>query len=515
MSDTRDGRTKLGQDDTILSDVRGGPGTMSDDITRPRVIVAETGTPDRGPDAAAPTLASPDDEAPPAQAHREPVIGDVLAEKYELVRLLGVGGMGQVFKGQHLTLGVPVAVKVMHPHIAAQRDYVRRFAREAHAASLLSHPNVVRVLDFGEDQGLLFLVMEYLHGRSLGRWLDEQRGLPPLREVEAIMTALFEAFEVAHAYGIVHRDLKPDNVHLTEVGHQRVVKVLDFGLAHVDDARDAGPSLTKKDMIAGTPEYMSPEQCRSLKVGPSADLYSLGCILTELLQLRPPFRGNASIDVIARHMFSPPPALTRPPDAEPVPPLLERLRLDLLAKAPEKRPRDAAEAKARLREAMSPEATAERLPERKVEIAAGTRAERAPTWESGHETPTRRVEAPESQEIGLWRLAQIDGGVGPQCETGLASLGLLAVPVQTAADAAAEGLAAVTIDAADDLDGARRALADLKKAAPACRVVVCAAGLTTERMNALVAAGAADVVRYPVTPDVLGKKLARVLRRGR
>ncbi len=160
---------------------------------------------------------------------------------------------GDGLEAQHLSLGISVAVKTMHPYVAMQEEYARRFRREAHAASLLNHPNAVRVLDFGEEDGLLYLVMEYLDGRSLGSWLDSLPGPPRIAEVGRILGMLLDAFDVAHAYGIVHRDLKPDNVFLAEIGDQRIVKVLDFGLAHVDDARDTGPTLTQRDAVAGRP----------------------------------------------------------------------------------------------------------------------------------------------------------------------------------------------------------------------------------------------------------------------
>jgi serine/threonine-protein kinase len=457
------------------------------------------------------TLPSGDEPRMPAPG--EVSVGTVLAGKYELVRLLGQGGMGKVYKAQHLDLGVPVAVKTMHPEITGATDYVRRFKREAHAASLLNHPNAVRVLDFGSDAGTLYLVMEYLEGRSLGRWLGELYAPPPLADVAWIMGELFDVFAVAHGYGIVHRDLKPDNVFLTEVGGRRTTKVVDFGLAHVDDARDKGPTLTAKDVIAGTPEYMSPEQCRSLAVGPSADIYACGCLLTELLQLRPPFLGASAIEVLAKQMFSPPAALVRPPDAEPVPPLLERLRLDLLAKAPEKRPRDAAEAKQRLLEAMSVEATLARLPTRKGDEPLGDRAARAPKWDAPEAAPTTarvRVRA-----VGLARLASDPGGVTPEHEAGLASQKLEVAAVGDPTEAAAHGLSVVVIDAGARHDDARDFLRRLAAASPGSRAIVCAADLTTDRMNTLVAAGAADVIRYPVTADTLGKKVERVLRRGR
>jgi serine/threonine-protein kinase len=439
--------------------------------------------------------------------------GQVIAGKYQLVRLLGQGGMGKVYLGEHLGLGVPIAVKTMHPEIAAAGDYVRRFRREAHAASLLNHPNAVRVLDFGEDAGTLYMVMELLEGRSLTSWLGQQASPPPLAEVAEILAQLLDAFEVAHGLGIVHRDLKPENVFLTELSGRRVVKVLDFGLAHVDDKRDQGPTLTAKDVIAGTPEYMSPEQCRSLAVGPRADLYSIGCLLTDMLQLRPPFVGNSAIEVLAKQMFSPPPPLARPKDAEPVPPLLERLRLDLLAKAPEKRPKSPAEVKARLSEAMSREATMARLPTRKGDEPLGDRAARAPAWDANEPAPT--TARTRLRRVGLLRLADDPAGVTEECETGLRAHKLDVSLVSAVALLADAAIPVVVLDAGPRHELALRALAELRRLAPKCHALVCAAQLDTERMNELVGAGAADVLRYPVTPDALARKLDRVLRRGR
>ena len=443
-------------------------------------------------------------------------VGQILAGKYELVRLLGAGGMGNVWKAEHLSLGIPVAVKTMHAHVAMKSEYVRRFRREAHAASLLNHPNAVRVLDFGEDLGVLFLVMEYLEGRSLGSWLHSLRAPPPLAEVARIFAMLLDAFDVAHAFGIVHRDLKPDNVFLAEVGDRRVAKVLDFGLAHVDDARDTGPTLTQGDAIAGTPDYMSPEQCRSLAVGPSADLYSLGCLLTTMLQLKAPFTGGAAIDTMARHMFSKPPPLERPEESEPVPPLLEKLRLDLLAKVAERRPRDAADIKRRLIEAMSPDATEVRLPTRKGDVPQGDRAERSPSWAP----PSQQMTIPplaNAKTIGICRLRPPVEAVGiePACETALSAQQIEIVTLQTPAEVGSTRVPLVVLDVGSSIAEGRVAIEELRRAAPGLRVIVCAAKLNAGQLSELVAAGAADVARYPITPDDLARKIDRVLRRGR
>ncbi|MEP7120544.1 MAG: protein kinase [Byssovorax sp.] len=540
-------RVSLGLQPTLLPDaLTRGPGStqlLLPDRARPaaRITVADTVPPrdpelDLDPDRTTPhglqaLLTTPLDgrgvrpDAPVLRAQTmisaAPIpgakaeAGQILGGKYELVRLLGVGGMGSVWKATHLSLGVSVAVKTMHPHVAMQEEYVRRFGREAHAASLLSHPNVVRVLDFGEEGGVLYLVMEYLDGRSLGTWLDRLDVPPPLAEVGRILEMLLDAFAVAHAYGIVHRDLKPDNVFLADVGDHRVVKVLDFGLAHVDDARDAGPTLTQRDAVAGTPDYMSPEQCRSLVVSPSADLYSLGCLLTTLLQLRPPFAGGASIDTMAKHMFAKPPPLKRPEGSEPVPPLLEKLRLDLLAKVPERRPRDAAETKSRLLEALSAEATLARLPTRKGEVALGERSARAPSWAAAPATPS--AISLETKTIGVLRLPPPVEAVGidSSCETALAAQHIEIVTLSSAEEIAAAGVALVVLDVGTSIREGRAALEQIVRAAKAPKVIVCAGRIGADQLNELVAAGAADVARYPITPDGLARKIDRVLRRGR
>jgi serine/threonine-protein kinase len=212
-------------------------------------------------------------------------------------------------------------------------------------------------------------------------------------------------------------------------------------------------------------------------------------------------------------MFAPPPPLTRGPDAEPVPPLLERLRLDLLAKVPEKRPATAADAKQRLQEAMSRERTEARLPTRKGDEPLGDRAARAPVWDRQESAP--RTERTIQRTVGLLRFTDDPGGITGECETGLRAHRLDVVPLRALADVAAQGVTVVVLDVAGKIDEARAALETLKKIAPACHAVVCAAQLDTERMNALVGAGAADVARYPVTPDALSRKLERVLKRGR
>jgi eukaryotic-like serine/threonine-protein kinase len=430
-------------------------------------------------------------------------VGQVLAGKYRLSRFLGQGGMGTVFAAEQTELDVPVALKVMHAHIAAQHEYVERFRREARAAMLLKHENVIRVLDFGQHEGTFFLVMEYLDGIALDHWLAGFSAPPPLVEVVPIALDVLAALGAAHERGIVHRDLKPENVILV----RGRAKVLDFGLAHVEAPSDA--TLTRPESVAGTPAYMSPEQSRSLKVGPAADLYAFGCLLTELLQLAPPFEAASAVETISQHLFIPPPPLARPEGAERVPPLLDKLRLELLAKHPHRRPPDAAAVRHRIEEAMDPEASAKRLPSRKGELPAGSRDERVPAWND----TASSASAVEQGDTRVLLLAAKGSPLHDQAlVTGLCAQGFQPLRAHSLAEAEALAAAVAVADAGSDLEAALAWLAAKDAALP---VVVVLAGLDAGKMRRLIEAGAADVATPPLAPDSLAKKLRRLARKSR
>jgi eukaryotic-like serine/threonine-protein kinase len=501
------------------------PPRPGDDSAAPTLLpgVAPARPPAASPITASPTtIVSPRPRPAPGgdPDERDPLEGAIFSAKYRLERLLGAGGMGTVYAGQHLSLGTPVAIKTLHARLAAADEYVRRFSHEAHAVARLRHPNVVSVLDFGQDSvtGVHYMVMEYLQGEPLAAYLARQPEPPPLAELAGIFLQMLDGLEAAHAEGVVHRDLKPDNVFLTRDRAGRVlVKLVDFGLAHVVDERDSGPRLTRSDVVAGTPDYMSPEQCQSLAVGPSTDIYALGCILTAMLQLRPPFAGDSSIAVISAQLFLPPPPLERPASAEPLPPLLERLRRELLAKRPEQRPGSVNDVRKQFLEAMSPEASAARLPARKGDEPIGGRAERAPSWTNPEATRPPPPPSPEGAlvELALVRLTDSAEGVSPTCVTGLAAQRILARERMSFEAVAASPPPALVLDAEARADDAVAWLTALASLDPPPRVLVCVATAGIDDINRLIAAGAADVLPYPISPDVLGRKLARLLRRKR
>ncbi|HTJ81387.1 MAG TPA: serine/threonine-protein kinase [Polyangiaceae bacterium] len=438
-------------------------------------------------DAMGPTI--PPLTLPSRDASSADLSGTTLGGRYRLERLLGKGGMGAVYKADHLSLGVKVAVKVMHASFGASVDAERRFAREAHAASLLSHKNVVRVLDYGRAEELHYIVMELLVGESLADWLRRRSVPPPLADVLDIVTQIADALDAAHSSGVVHRDLKPENVFLAEEsGGGRVVKVVDFGLAFVDEEDPTG-TLTRPDAVAGTPHYMSPEQCRSLHVGTSTDLYALGCLLTDLLQLAPPFSSGAPVEIIARQMFAPPPPLDRPGDAEAVPPLLERLRLELLAKQPEQRPSTAAEVHERLAIAFDPARAEALLPGRSgPSIRPGSKQSEPP----GH------ARQGGSRSIAM---STTPGATKPSDDF---STGLHAAGYEITTDADTEILVAEDVRAARAWLAARTILTR--------PVLVILERASAADLGALVAAGAADVLFGAPRPETAVKRLDRLTR---
>jgi serine/threonine protein kinase len=222
-----------------------------------------------------------------------PTAGDVLSGKYEIERVLGMGGMGVVLAARHVTLGQRVAVKLLLPQVAKLPEAAQRFLREARASTNLRSEHVARVLDVGTlDNGAPYMVMEYLEGRDLHQLASTQSPLPIAPSVEYVLQAA-EALAEAHSVGIVHRDLKPANLFLTtHADGSPLVKVLDFGISKANLPGESG--ITATDAVLGSPGYMSPEQIRSAKhVDQRADVWGIGVSLYELLTGAPPFDGSS------------------------------------------------------------------------------------------------------------------------------------------------------------------------------------------------------------------------------
>ncbi|MEU6067009.1 MULTISPECIES: serine/threonine-protein kinase [Streptomyces] len=251
----------------------------------------------------------------------------LLADRYELEELLGRGAMGEVWRAADQVLGRPVAVKLLRAEEATDTE---RFRMEAQIAGRLNHPNVVGVYDFGSHDGQLYLVMELVDGWSLAQERSLRGTLDP-QAAAAVAAQVAAGLSAAHHEGVIHRDIKPANVMLTS---GRTAKITDFGIARFTG--DAGSTLTATGKILGTADYLAPERALGRRAEPASDVYSLGCVLYELLTGHPPFRGSTSLAVVQQHVdVEPlPPAQLRPE----TPQLLSEYLLHLLAKDPAHRP---------------------------------------------------------------------------------------------------------------------------------------------------------------------------------
>jgi eukaryotic-like serine/threonine-protein kinase len=278
------------------------------------------------------------------------LIGQVIDGRYRLTSLVGRGGMGAVFLAEHVTIRRPVAVKLLVPSLAAIPELSRRFQREAFAIGRIDHPNCVTVLDFGKlDSGSLFLVMEYLAGRSLAEAIEDEERMGPRRALH-ILRHVLRGLGHAHQAGIVHRDVKPENVILVEHdGVPDFAKILDFGIARVigqtppDVMEEGEERLTQAGIAFGTPAYLSPEQAIGDPVDQRADLYSATVMLFEMMTGRPPFYSSDKLELLGMHATRPPPRLrdVRPDLA--IPARLDDLVAIGLAKSPTERFSDADE----------------------------------------------------------------------------------------------------------------------------------------------------------------------------
>jgi eukaryotic-like serine/threonine-protein kinase len=237
-------------------------------------------------------------------ATRDNLLGSIVDDRYEVLAVIGEGGMGRVYRVRHRRLGRSFALKALRLDLARESVLTERFIQEARAAAVLTHPNVVQINDFGTlASGQPYFVMELLEGRTLTRILREEGPIDPLRCV-TIARQIAEALAAAHSMGVIHRDLKPDNVILIRpTGAHMTVKVLDFGLAKVA----VSSRLTRPGVVFGTPHYMSPEQASGEPFDHRVDIYALGIMMFEMVTGRVPFEADTYMGVLSKHMYAAPP----------------------------------------------------------------------------------------------------------------------------------------------------------------------------------------------------------------
>jgi serine/threonine protein kinase len=235
------------------------------------------------------------------------LVGQVIADRYHVVKKLGEGGMGQVYLAEHVKMGRRSAIKVMNPSMVHDPDAVARFNREASNASRITHPNVCAIYDFGETpDGLIYLAMEFIEGEPLTDVLQREGALP-LRRATAIFLQTADALQAAHDLGIVHRDLKPDNIMLSRrKDGGDAVKVVDFGIAKAVGGDEAGQKVTKTGLVVGTPEFMSPEQLSGDKLDGRSDLYSLALVFYRMLTGDLPFQATSVQETMIKRLTDEP-----------------------------------------------------------------------------------------------------------------------------------------------------------------------------------------------------------------
>lgn len=232
-------------------------------------------------------------------------IGTTFLGKYEIVRLIGKGGMGLVYQARHVELDTQVAIKILNANFVEDNEAIERFKREARTVAKLEHPNIVKVFDYGVEDAVCYLVMEYLVGESLRTRLKTS-GKMPFSDVVDFIRDIANVLDFVHTKGIIHRDLKPDNIFFHKDEKHETLKLLDFGIAKLSNITRSGESLTLTGSIFGTPQYMSPEQCEGKVLDARSDIYALGIILYEMFSGRRPFEADNALSFMYAQVHTKP-----------------------------------------------------------------------------------------------------------------------------------------------------------------------------------------------------------------
>jgi serine/threonine protein kinase len=348
-----------------------------------------------------------------SQPSGDPLLGTTVAGRYKVIKLLGEGGMGQVYLAEHSAIEKRIALKVLRAEYAHKGEIVTRFQQEAISASRIKHPNVLDVFDFGQlENGCFYLAMEFLEGNDLADELQRARQLTAPRALPIAMQ-ICRALAAAHAKGVVHRDMKPENVFLQRTGDgEEIVKIVDFGIAQLKPSNEEAAAqsthrrLTRTGMIFGTPEYMAPEQASGKHADLRCDVYAVGIILFELFTGAVPFTGETFLGVLTKHLNDMPPAMRSVyPDLQ-ISPELEGVVQRTLAKDPAYRYQTMNELAAAL--AATPEGQYAGLRGPHSQVMGDGRGSLAPDGSAQNPNPTAQ------QFYGTPSAAQQGSGSGPE-----------------------------------------------------------------------------------------------------
>ncbi|MFT5357778.1 MAG: serine/threonine protein kinase/tetratricopeptide (TPR) repeat protein [Polyangiales bacterium] len=368
-------------------------------------------------------------------ASTDPLVGRTIGGSYVLQEIVGVGGMGRVYRAEQSTLGRTVAIKVIHPHLLGDDQTVARFYTEARASSRLNHPNSVSIIDFGRtDDGILYLAMEFLAGRDLAMIMHEDGPIPFRRSCD-ILGEVLSALEEAHRNDVVHRDLKPENIILRHMGSGRdLVKVVDFGLATIVGRENT--SITKPGLVCGTPDYMPPEQGRGEAVDGRGDLYALGVVLFELLADQLPFEDETPTKVVLRHINDPVPDPRAIAPHRGIPDSLAEIAMRALQKNPDDRFQSAREMAAAIGQAQEglnarrqdvtecPSCSADNPQTMRFCGSCGTRLEEAPPHRSPSSSQTSFYPLTDDDRALVGRRSVLDEIIAAAEGTGVRSVSL-------------------------------------------------------------------------------------------
>ncbi len=373
---------------------------------------------DDGGEAARSRAVSPDSGRSAADAQRW--VGQTLASRYRVERLLGSGGFADVFAASVLDSDQHVAVKLLHADVAKSEDAAVRFRQEAQFISLIAHPNIVSVQDFGTlDDGTPYMIMELLEGEPLGSALERQV-IPPALAFRIAMEAC-EGLAAAHERGVIHRDVKPDNLFLERAPNASLqrVKILDLGVAKMVGGTVTARVLTQRGTLCGTPEYMAPEQVAGKPVGPGADVYALTCVLWAMLLGAPPFKDVSVVEVLGRHALATPEWPEDLARTLGVPEETQAVLLHGLAKDPNARPGSMLELQNEIAGLLRRVRQASRLPVPSVSVTSPTqRLSAAPAADTLPALPAdppceSRLSAAHPERAVVARPPQTFGGLRP------------------------------------------------------------------------------------------------------